>query len=167
MKRGTYLEKRQLNRRKIQRILPEQGWNGEKWRRGKFKKPKPKKLKNSGKPKGHAINSTDQHAPRGHAAYGVATMHLIWSETPSVMDSSGKPFIFYGHHDTSWHHRTWGATNGIDETTSPRRSHWEWQSHLDRRRNQSPLTRIWKSFNIVNKWLWQLQSQPCRPLRAY
>ena len=78
---------------------------------------KKKKLKNSGKPKGHAINSIDQHVPRGHDTCGAATMHLIRSETPRVMDSSGKPFIFYGHHDN---HRTWGATDGIDEITTPR-----------------------------------------------
>ena len=65
-------------------------------------KTRPKKLKNSGKPKGHAINSTDQHAPRGQAACGVVTMHLIQNETPKVMDSSANPFIFYGHHDMPW-----------------------------------------------------------------
>ena len=65
-------------------------------------KTRPKKLKNSGKPKGHAINSTNQHAPCGHIACGAATMHLIRSETPRVIDSSGKIFIFYGRRDTSW-----------------------------------------------------------------
>ena len=65
-------------------------------------KTMPKKLKNSGKPKCHVINSTDQHAPRGHIACGATIMHLIRSETLRVMDSSGKPFIFYGRHDTSW-----------------------------------------------------------------
>ena len=35
-------------------------------------KTRPKKLKNSGKPKGHAINPIDQHA---------ATTHLIQNET--------------------------------------------------------------------------------------
>ena len=35
----------------------------------------PRKLKNSGKSKGHAINSIDQHAPRGHIACSAATMH--------------------------------------------------------------------------------------------
>ena len=65
-------------------------------------KTRPKKLKNSGKPKCHVINSTDQHAPRGHVACGTTTMHLIRNETPRVMDSLAKPFIFYGCHDTSW-----------------------------------------------------------------
>ena len=63
---------------------------------------RPKKLKNNGKPKGHGINSTNQRAPRGHVACSVATMHLIWSETPGVMDRLGKLFIFYGRRDTSW-----------------------------------------------------------------
>ena len=57
-----------------------------------LKKPRPKKLKNSGKPKGHVINSIDQYAPCGHVVYGAFTMHLIRSKTPRVMDSSGKPF---------------------------------------------------------------------------
>ena len=63
---------------------------------------RPKKLKNSGKPKGHGINSTNQCALGGHVACGAATTHLIQSEIPRVMDGSGKPFIFYGRHDTSW-----------------------------------------------------------------
>ena len=46
---------------------------------------RPKKLKNSEKPKGHGINSTNQRAPSGHVACGIATMHLIRSETPRVM----------------------------------------------------------------------------------
>ena len=106
-----YLENKQLNQRKIQRISLKQGQNGRKskWRRKKNSeqmiremgksegeeslKTRPKKLKNSGKPKGHAINPIDQHA---------ATTHLIQNETPRVMDSSANPFIFYGCHDTSW-----------------------------------------------------------------
>ena len=63
---------------------------------------RPKKLKNSGKPKGHGINSTNQRAPGGHVACGVAIMHLIRSETPRVMDNLGKLFIFYGRRDKSW-----------------------------------------------------------------
>ena len=59
----------------------------------------PKKLKNGGKPKGHEVNTTNHHAPGGHIACGAATTHLIQSETPRVMDSSGKPFIFYSRHD--------------------------------------------------------------------
>ena len=41
----------------------------------KVLKPRPKKAENSGKPKGHAINSIDHHAPRGHIACSAATMH--------------------------------------------------------------------------------------------
>ena len=63
---------------------------------------RPKKLKNSGKPKGHGINSTNQRAPGGHVACGTATMYLIRSETLRVIDSLGKLFIFYGRRDTLW-----------------------------------------------------------------
>ena len=59
------------------------------------------KLKNSEKPKGHEVNTSNHHASGGHVACSTTTMHLIRSETPRVMDSSGKPFIFYGHHDMS------------------------------------------------------------------
>ena len=62
---------------------------------------RPKKLKNSRKPKGHGINSTNQRAPGGHIACGATTTHLIRSETPRVKDSTGKPFIFFGRHDMS------------------------------------------------------------------
>ena len=41
----------------------------------KFEAKNPRKLKNSGKPKGHAINALNQHAPRGHIAYCAAIMH--------------------------------------------------------------------------------------------
>ena len=61
----------------------------------------PKKLKNGEKPKGHGVGTTNHHVPGGRVACSAATMHLIQSETPRVMDSSGKPFIFYGHHDVS------------------------------------------------------------------
>ena len=60
-----------------------------------------KKLKNGGKPKGHGVNTTNHHAPGGHVTCGAATTHLIRSETPRVMDNSGKSFIFYGRHDMS------------------------------------------------------------------
>ena len=63
---------------------------------------RPKKLKNTEKPKGYGINSTNQYALGGHVACSVATMHLIWSKTPRVMDRLGKLFIFYGRRDTSW-----------------------------------------------------------------
>ena len=53
------------------------------------------------KPKGHGINTTNHHALGGHVACGAATMHLIRSKTQRVMDSSGKPFIFCGHHNMS------------------------------------------------------------------
>ena len=71
---------------------------------GKVKERKiltPKKLKNNGKPKSHEVNTSNHHAPGGHVVCSTATMHLIQSETPRVMDSSGKPFIFYGRHDMS------------------------------------------------------------------
>ena len=71
---------------------------------GKWRKREnfnPKKLKNSGKLKGHKVNTSNNHAPGGHVVYSAATMHLIWSETLRVMDSLGKPFIFYGRHDVS------------------------------------------------------------------
>ena len=55
------------------------------------------KLENGGKPKGHEVNTSNHHAPGGHVACSAATMHLIWSETPRVMDSSRKPFISYYH----------------------------------------------------------------------
>ena len=61
----------------------------------------PKKLKNGEKPKGHGVGTTNHHVTSGHAACGTATMHLIRSETPTVMDNLGKPFIFYGRHDVS------------------------------------------------------------------
>ena len=84
-------------------------------------KTRPKKLKNSRKPKGHAINPTDQHAPRGHVACGAATTHLIRNETPRVMDSSvqtlSSSMVVMTRHSN---HRRWGATDGIDEPTSPR-----------------------------------------------
>ena len=47
------------------------------------------------------INTTNHRAPSGHVVCGVATTHLVRNETPRVMDSSGKPFIFYGRHDMS------------------------------------------------------------------
>ena len=40
-----------------------------------FETKNPRKLKNSGKPKGHAINALNQHAPRGHIACCATTMH--------------------------------------------------------------------------------------------
>ena len=66
--------------------------------KGKFQS---QKLKNSKKPKGHEVNTSNHHAPGGHAACSAAIMHLIRTETPRVMDNSGKPFIFYGRHDVS------------------------------------------------------------------
>ena len=57
------------------------------------------KLENGKKPKGHKVNASNHHAPGGHVACSAATMHLIWSETPRVKDSSGKPFIFYDRRD--------------------------------------------------------------------
>ena len=81
-------------------------------------KTRPKKLENDRKPKGHAINSTDQHAPHDHAVYGAATMHLMRNETLRVMDSSTNPFIFYGCHDTSWQPQTLGGNL------------WDWQARI-------------------------------------
>ena len=59
------------------------------------------KLKNGGKPKGHEVNTSNHHALGGHVACSATIVHLIWSETPRVTDSSGKPFIFYDHRDVS------------------------------------------------------------------
>ena len=81
-------------------------------------KTRPKKLKNSRKSKGHAINSTDQHAPRGHAACGATTTHLIQNKTPKVMDNLANPFIFYGRHDTSWQPQRLGG------------NWWDWRAHI-------------------------------------
>ena len=61
----------------------------------------PKKLKNSGKPKGHEVNTSNHHVPGDHVACSAATMHLIQSEIQRVMDSSRKPFIFYDRYDMS------------------------------------------------------------------
>ena len=71
---------------------------GEVKEKGKFQS---QKLKNSEKPTGHKVNTSNHHAPGGHVMCSTATMHLIRSETPRVMDSSRKPFIFYGRHDVS------------------------------------------------------------------
>ena len=44
--------------------------------RTSFLNPKnPKKLKSSGKPKGHAINTLNQRMPRGHVPYRAAIPH--------------------------------------------------------------------------------------------
>ena len=59
------------------------------------------KWKNGGKPKGHKVNTSNHYAPGGHVTYSAAIVHLIRSETPRVMDSSGKPFIFYDRRDVS------------------------------------------------------------------
>ena len=64
-------------------------------------KSQSQKLKNSGKPKGLKVNTSNHHALDGHGVCSAVTMHLIRSEIPRIMDSSGKPFIFYGRHDTS------------------------------------------------------------------
>ena len=41
------------------------------------------------------------HVPGGHVACTAAIMHLIQNKTPRVVDSLGKPFIFYDCHDVS------------------------------------------------------------------
>ena len=72
-----------------------------------------KKLKNGGKPKGHEVNTLNHHALGGHVACSTTTTHLIRSKNPRVMDSSRKPFIYYGRHDMSQQPQKLGA---IDRT---------------------------------------------------
>ena len=86
----------QMNREKRAKTQKRKGLK--KWGSEGFQS---QKLKNSGKPKGHEISTSNHHALGGHVACSAATVHLIRSETPRVMDSSGKPFIFYDRHDVS------------------------------------------------------------------
>ena len=72
------------------------------WRIGESEGFQSQKLENGRKPKGHAANTTNHHALGGHVVYNAATMHLIWSETPKVVDNPRKPFTFYDRHDVSW-----------------------------------------------------------------
>ena len=79
----------------------EQFSNRDNWRIRENEGFQPQKLENDGKPKGRTANAPNHQAPSGHVACNATTMHLIQSETPRVIDSSGKPFIFYGRHDVS------------------------------------------------------------------
>ena len=74
---------------------------------------RPKKLKNSEKPKGHGINSTNQRALGGHVACGAATTHLIRSESPrswTAQENFSSSMVFVTRHGN---HRSWGQLMGL------------------------------------------------------